>query len=102
MDGVPTIPSDKGYFVQEIRGGLYWVTDKPVTHVIYSHDYEKVLVDKCYARLFPKWSAHLAGAETYSRDNCWAMLESLAVQFAVTRPQPVARGTSDANEKTNR
>src|SRR5438045_8904415 len=23
----PAIPPDKGYFVQEIRGGVYWVTD---------------------------------------------------------------------------
>ena len=23
----PTIPPKKGYFVEEIRGGLYWVTD---------------------------------------------------------------------------
>lgn len=23
----PTIPPEKGYFVEEIRGGLYWVTD---------------------------------------------------------------------------
>jgi glyoxylase-like metal-dependent hydrolase (beta-lactamase superfamily II) len=27
VGGVPTIPPEKGYFVHEIRGGLYWVTD---------------------------------------------------------------------------
>jgi hypothetical protein len=49
------------------------------------NDYEKALVDQCYAQLFPKWSARLAGADTYLADNCWAMLESLAVQFTATR-----------------
>jgi hypothetical protein len=49
------------------------------------NDYEKALVDQCYAQLFPKWSARLAGADTYLADNCWAMLESLTVQFTATR-----------------
>jgi hypothetical protein len=27
IGSVPAIPTEKGYFVQEIQGGLYWVTD---------------------------------------------------------------------------
>lgn len=57
------------------------------------NDYEKALVDRCYAELFPKWKARLAGTDTYLRDNCWAMLESLAVTF------PDARPHSDEREK---
>jgi glyoxylase-like metal-dependent hydrolase (beta-lactamase superfamily II) len=45
------------------------------------NDYELQIVDRCYAQLFPKWSQELLGTETYLKDNCWAMLESIAVQF---------------------
>ena len=45
------------------------------------NDYEQVLVDRCYAPLLPKWGSRLRGTETYLKDNCWRMLESLAVQF---------------------
>ncbi|WP_394831188.1 MBL fold metallo-hydrolase [Pendulispora rubella] len=45
------------------------------------NDYELALVDDCYAEMFPKWSPRLAGSESYLKDNCWAMLESLVVQF---------------------
>lgn len=45
------------------------------------NEYELALVESCYAKLFPKWSGRLRGAESYLRDNCWEMLESLAVQF---------------------
>jgi glyoxylase-like metal-dependent hydrolase (beta-lactamase superfamily II) len=45
------------------------------------NDYELTLVDTCYGQLFPKWNSRLRGAETYLKDNCWEMLESLAVQF---------------------
>ena len=45
------------------------------------NDYELALVDSCYSQLFPKWNPRLKGTETYLRDNCWAMVESLAVQF---------------------
>jgi hypothetical protein len=31
--------------------------------------------------LEPKYKALFAGTDTYLKDNCWAMLESLAVQF---------------------
>jgi glyoxylase-like metal-dependent hydrolase (beta-lactamase superfamily II) len=46
------------------------------------NDYEQVLAQRCYDRLWPKYRSLLAGTETYLKDNCWAMLESLAVQFA--------------------
>lgn len=94
---VPTIPPDKGYFVQEVRGGLYWVTDglyntmflvsskgdivvdplpnlgpryskaiaevtdKPVTHVIYSHEHTDHIGA---AHLFPKDTVYIAHQET--------------------------------------
>jgi hypothetical protein len=45
------------------------------------NDYEQALVQRCYETLLPKYREQLAGTETYLRDNCWAMLESLAVQF---------------------
>jgi glyoxylase-like metal-dependent hydrolase (beta-lactamase superfamily II) len=45
------------------------------------NDYEQAIVKQCYARLYPKWSQKLLGTETYLSDNCWAMVESSAVQF---------------------
>lgn len=45
------------------------------------NDYEQALVEQCYVQLFPKWSAKVDGADAYLRDNCWAMLESLVVQY---------------------
>ena len=50
------------------------------------NDYELALVDDCYSQLLPKWNAKLSGSESYLRDNCWAMLESLAVQFPGDTP----------------
>jgi glyoxylase-like metal-dependent hydrolase (beta-lactamase superfamily II) len=46
------------------------------------NDYELALVEQCYRQLFPKWNARLRGSETYLKDDCWQMLESIAVQFA--------------------
>lgn len=45
------------------------------------NDYEQALVERCYSQLLPRWSSRLSGAETYLKDNCWQMVESLAVQF---------------------
>lgn len=45
------------------------------------NDYEIALVDECYRRFLPGWNSKLRGSESYLRDNCWEMLESLAVQF---------------------
>src|SRR5215469_8625316 len=53
------------------------------------NDYELALVDRCYQTLFPKWNSKLRGAESYLRDNCWSMLESLAVQFCWRHPSPL-------------
>jgi glyoxylase-like metal-dependent hydrolase (beta-lactamase superfamily II) len=50
------------------------------------NDYEQAIVDQCYSKLFPKWNPRLSGTETYLRDDCWAMLESLAVQFPGNLP----------------
>src|ERR1700730_4296435 len=94
---VPAIPPEKGYFVQEVRGGLYWVTDgayntmfllstqgviavdplpvldtrylkaiaevtnKPVTHVIYSDEHTDLIGA---ANLFPKSATYIAQKET--------------------------------------
>jgi glyoxylase-like metal-dependent hydrolase (beta-lactamase superfamily II) len=49
------------------------------------NDYETELVDQMHRALLPKWSARLRGAQTYLRDNCWAMLETYVVQG---RPEP--------------
>src|SRR5215831_5936873 len=101
----PSIPPEKGYFVQEIRGGLYWVTDglyntiflvssqgviaidplpnlgerylkaiaevtdKPVTHVVYSHEHTDHIGA---AFLFPKHAVYISQkktAEILSRRN---------------------------------
>jgi len=45
------------------------------------NDYELAVVDRCYGQLLPKWNSRLRGAETYLKDNCWQMLESIAAQF---------------------
>jgi glyoxylase-like metal-dependent hydrolase (beta-lactamase superfamily II) len=52
------------------------------------NDYEQTVVEHCYSQLLPKWNQKLAGTETYLKDNCWAMLESLAVQFPQEAPPP--------------
>jgi glyoxylase-like metal-dependent hydrolase (beta-lactamase superfamily II) len=46
------------------------------------NEYEKELVEKCYADLLPKWTSRLADSETYLRDNCWAMIEAEIVELA--------------------
>ncbi len=45
------------------------------------NEYEKDRVERCYAELFPRWSARLADSEAYLRDNCWAMIEAQIVQL---------------------
>ncbi|MBV9182806.1 MAG: MBL fold metallo-hydrolase [Acidobacteria bacterium] len=50
------------------------------------NDYELALVNHCYSQLFPRWSSRLRGTETYLKDNCWQMLESLAVEFPTETP----------------
>jgi glyoxylase-like metal-dependent hydrolase (beta-lactamase superfamily II) len=44
------------------------------------NDYESSLVSDMHRRLLPKWRTRLKGADTYLRDNCWAMLETYVVQ----------------------
>lgn len=46
------------------------------------NEYEKAVVDRCYAELLPKWKDRLADTSTYLRDNCWAMMESVIVTLA--------------------
>src|SRR5215510_970303 len=46
------------------------------------NEYEKELVEACYAKLLPVWSPRLADSQTYLRDNCWAMIEAEIVQLA--------------------
>ena len=43
------------------------------------NEYEKVVVDRCYNGLLPRWHHRLADSPTYLRDNCWAMMESIIV-----------------------
>ena len=45
-------------------------------------DFEQSLVSRMYDELLPKWRNRLKGAESYLRDNCWAMLETYVVQGA--------------------
>lgn len=44
------------------------------------NDYEIALVDRVAAAVAPKWRSKLLGFDTYFRDNCWAMLETIVVQ----------------------
>lgn len=43
------------------------------------NEYEKAVVDRCYAKLLPRWKDRLADTPTYLRDNCWEMMESIIV-----------------------
>jgi glyoxylase-like metal-dependent hydrolase (beta-lactamase superfamily II) len=48
------------------------------------NEYEKTLVEECYAHLHDKWSKRLMDTDTYLRDNCWAMLNAVTVQLPPT------------------
>src|SRR5215813_10343132 len=96
-EAAPEIPKDKGYFVKEVKDGLYWltdgaygtiflvyskgviavdplptlgprylkaiaeVTDKPITHVVYSHEHTDHIGA---AYLFPKTAVYIAQKKT--------------------------------------
>jgi len=51
------------------------IPDKWALH----NEYEKAVVDRCYANLLPRWKDRLADTETYLRDNCWSMMENVIV-----------------------
>jgi hypothetical protein len=51
------------------------------------NEYEKALVDRCYANLLPRWKDRLADTETYLRDNCWSMMENVIVTLVPGRPE---------------
>jgi hypothetical protein len=44
------------------------------------NDYEQTLVSRMVSEVGAKWRTRLRGADTYLRDNCWAMLETFVVQ----------------------
>jgi glyoxylase-like metal-dependent hydrolase (beta-lactamase superfamily II) len=46
------------------------------------NEYEKAVVDLCYNELLPRWQDRLADSQTYLRDNCWAMMESIIVTLS--------------------
>lgn len=43
------------------------------------NEYEKAVVDSCYNELLPRWQERLVDSQTYLRDNCWTMMESVIV-----------------------
>src|SRR5262249_47652489 len=45
------------------------------------NEYEKVLVERCAARLLPRWKDRLIDVPTYLADNCWTMIEALIVSL---------------------
>ena len=49
------------------------------------NEYEKALVERCAARMLPRWKDRLADTATYLADNCWTMIEALIVTL---REQP--------------
>ncbi|HXH67103.1 MAG TPA: hypothetical protein VNI81_07865, partial [Candidatus Limnocylindrales bacterium] len=61
------------------------IPDKWAMH----NEYEKVVVDRCYANLLPRWKDRLADTETYLRDNCWSMMENVIVTLV---PGPAEQG----------
>jgi hypothetical protein len=68
--------------MQRLPFPSYLSTEASAKHRWDRHnDYEQVLVQRCYDTLAPKYRSQLAGTDTYLKDDCWAMLESLAVQF---------------------
>ena len=44
-------------------------------------DYEKNLVEQCYAKLAEKWTDKLLGTERFLRSHCWSMIVGLAIQM---------------------
>lgn len=43
------------------------------------NEYEKAVVNICYNESSPRWQERRADSQTYLRDNCWAMMESIIV-----------------------
>jgi glyoxylase-like metal-dependent hydrolase (beta-lactamase superfamily II) len=43
------------------------------------NEYEKAVVERCYAELLPRWKDRLSDTRTYLRDNCWVMMEATIV-----------------------
>ena len=59
-------------YLREHPGGSKWLL----------HDeYEKLLVDRCYAELAPRWGRRLIGPESALRSHCWTMIVALVVEF---------------------
>jgi glyoxylase-like metal-dependent hydrolase (beta-lactamase superfamily II) len=51
------------------------------------NEYEHELESRCAAVLSPRWRDRLTDADTYLRDNCWAMIEALTVQLPPAPPE---------------
>jgi glyoxylase-like metal-dependent hydrolase (beta-lactamase superfamily II) len=49
------------------------------------NDYELTLVGRMANELRRRWSARLKGVDAYLKDNCWAMLETYAMQGAPSK-----------------
>jgi glyoxylase-like metal-dependent hydrolase (beta-lactamase superfamily II) len=62
------------------------LSSSPTHRWVRHNDYEQALVDDCYSQLLPRWNEKLQGSKAYLKDNCWAMLESLAVTFPGEAP----------------
>ena len=61
-----TFPS----YLREHPGGSKWLL----------HDeYEKLLVDGCYAELAPRWGQRLIGPGSALRSHCWTMIVALLI-----------------------
>jgi glyoxylase-like metal-dependent hydrolase (beta-lactamase superfamily II) len=52
------------------------------------NEYERAVVDRCYAELLPRWQDRLADTATYLRDNCWVMMENAIVTFPPDGTEP--------------
>jgi hypothetical protein len=44
------------------------------------NQYEHALIERCAAELGPPWEKRLTDAQTYLKDNCWAMMEAIILQ----------------------
>jgi hypothetical protein len=59
------------------------------------NEYERAVADRCYHELLPRWQSRLADSQTYLRDNCWSMLESITVTLPPSETgAPIHQGAS--------
>ena len=96
--GVVVIDAPPSYAAR-LPAAVAEVSDKPITHIIYSHSHSDhiggakalggnpVIIDyidrvtaQCVNTLTPEWSGRLAAFDVYIWDQCYAMEQSLRIE----------------------